>query len=131
MTQLRTARLTRMLGVLLGLMLAVQPALACCVTGHAEAGVDAESTPCHGDHEAPQPEPADCPGCSHCGPVMSQAVQPDMGDRMIVWPELEAIENDAQLPAAAREGPILDTGPPLNPDPPLRGILAVTQRLRI
>ncbi|GGY48833.1 hypothetical protein [Parvularcula lutaonensis] len=59
----------RILVLVAAIFFAAQPAVACCLEGHADAAVQAAvsaKAPCHGEPAAPQPDGDDCPGCADC-----------------------------------------------------------------
>jgi len=138
-------KLTRLLILVSVAILATQPVMACCLTGHGEPAITeaaSEAPPCHGevpaqhqtsntgDHD--QPTPADCPGCFDCDSAIMQA---QTFDTNIL---LTQSSNQAPLAiiAARFDGfeykpVVLKTGPPGDPPPTHYTPITLKQRLLI
>ena len=85
-------KLTRLFMLIAVALVATQPVMACCLTGHADAVAAQSSTetpPCHGekshsDHGKTDqanhlPSPTECPGCLDCDTAVMQAQSFDSG----------------------------------------------------
>lgn len=130
---------TRLLLILAVAAFAASPVMACCMTGHAQAGaeiIQAEAPPCHGNAEAEaaapmsHDTPADCPGCADCETAMLPA---KTADQAVI---LSSVDDLQLLPVEVSgwtgyETPrmLRTTGPP--PAPPGRPNTPISLKQRL
>ncbi|MEL7322552.1 MAG: hypothetical protein AAFN03_11215 [Pseudomonadota bacterium] len=138
-------KLTRLLILIAVVLVATQPVMACCLTGHAEPAAShtsVEAPPCHGEAspashgdtktDQPSPSPMDCPGCLDCDSAVMQAQSFENG---VTLTQLSS-ETPMAVIASRFEGfghteTVFKTGPPGDAPAPLSTPITLKQRLLI
>lgn len=138
-------KLTRLLILIAVALVATQPIMACCLTGHAESAAShtsVEAPPCHG--EAPlsthgdsktdqqPPAPMDCPGCLDCDSAVMQAQSFETGALLTqLSPEMSLAVITSRFEGFGHTETIFKTGPPGDPPLPISTPITLKQRLLI
>jgi len=133
----------RLVALLVVAIMAAQPAMACCLTGHPASVAEAaqkDTPPCHapgmqmaaaGTPDTPDTS-TDCPGCDGCDSAVMQAQA--SGDNLILSgaaSEIPLAVLSAQFPGFSYRPVIFRTGPPGEPARPLTTPISLKQRLLI
>ncbi|MEM6415590.1 MAG: hypothetical protein AAF720_13150 [Pseudomonadota bacterium] len=138
-------KLTRLLILIAVALVATQPIMACCLTGHAEPAAShtsIEAAPCHGEAslsshgdtktDQPSPSPMDCPGCLDCDSAVMQAQSFENGVTFTqLSPEIPVTVIASRFEGFGHSETIFKTGPPGDPPLPLSTPITLKQRLLI
>ena len=136
-------KLTSLMILIVVAAFAVQPVMACCLTGHGEAAIadaDTATPSCHDATESmsdvslgvshEMPGPVDCPGCLDCDSAIMQAQSID--DSALLTQLLSDVPIavlSAKFTGFGYKTTVYKTGPPV--DPPLKASTPISLKQRL